>query len=326
MFKSGLHGFGLVMLLHLAMMMPLLACPACYLTPDQINDVLKDEAPKPPAPAALPPAPAPPQSIWENISQRLEQIQKETGQRISVELNRLKSRDSSWGLVWALALGFAYGALHALGPGHGKILILSYFAGQNARPRDGMIMGAQIAIFHVLSAVLAVLATEIFFQAATGNKASDFYAVRMISYALIAGCGAVMIREALAQRPHSCSHDNGAATCGHHHHSGDDRPTSRKQTLLSLAVGGVPCTGAVLVLAFSLANDLLFDGLMIVTFISLGMAMTLSMLGLAAIWSGTGLRARLSPEQGWRLTGTWLRAAGGVMIALFGLSLMLTAS
>ena len=238
----------------------------------------------------------------------------------------MKSRESSWGLVWALALGFAYGAFHALGPGHGKILILSYFAGQNARPRDGMIMGAQIAIFHVLSAVLAVLATEVLFQAATGNKASDFYAVRMISYALISACGAIMIREALMQRPHFCSHDHGMAACDHHHHAGDKMQGSRKQTLLSMAVGGVPCTGAVLVLAFALANDLLFDGLMIVTFISLGMAMTLSMLGLAAIWSGTALRARLSPEQGSRLTGTWLRAAGGVMITLFGLSLMLTAS
>ena len=67
MFKWGLIACGLVMLLQFAMTAPVQACPACYLTPDQINDVLKDETP---APAAQPPAPPVPKSFWENISQR----------------------------------------------------------------------------------------------------------------------------------------------------------------------------------------------------------------------------------------------------------------
>ena len=52
-----------------------------------------------------------------------------------------------------LAFAFLYGVLHTLGPGHGKVVVVSYFVSRDARLWRGVLMGVQIAVTHVLSAV-----------------------------------------------------------------------------------------------------------------------------------------------------------------------------
>ncbi|MEO0886643.1 MAG: DUF3299 domain-containing protein [Cyanobacteria bacterium J06648_10] len=52
---------------------------------------------------------------------------------------------------------------------------------------------------------------------------------------------------------------------------------------LSLAVGAVPCSGALIVLLYGLANDLLWPSIAMVISISVGMAFTLAWIGMVAI-------------------------------------------
>ena len=52
---------------------------------------------------------------------------------------------------------------------------------------------------------------------------------------------------------------------------------------LALAVGAVPCSGALLVLLYGLANDMLWQSVMMVMAISVGMALTLAWIGITAI-------------------------------------------
>jgi nickel/cobalt transporter (NicO) family protein len=47
-------------------------------------------------------------------------------------------------------------------------------------------------------------------------------------------------------------------------------------------VGLVPCTGAVLILLYAIANDILFAGVLLVVAIA-GMAITMSMLGILSV-------------------------------------------
>ncbi len=301
-----------------------LACAACYLLPDQLNQSFTQE--NPPAPEQQQVLPAPviaPASFYERVMFQLDQIQRESGQRITAELNRLKSRDGASSLVWALVMGLAYGALHALGPGHGKVLVLSYFVGKNARPREGMVMGAQIAVFHVMSAVVAVVATEFMTRALTGAAPSDYHWLRLISYGLIAVCGAYMTVGALRRRSIQC------AGCAHGHDHGHHQVATEGGTqprlALSAAIGSIPCTGAILVLAFGLANDLVIQAIAIVAAISTGMALTLSAMGIAAIYSSTALEKRIDQSVRNHWASLVLRAIGGAIITLFGLGLMVAA-
>jgi ABC-type nickel/cobalt efflux system permease component RcnA len=338
-FKLIIAPFSLIRGLVLAAMLlagaiythPARACAACYLTPDQLNQSFTQENPA--AEPAPPPVQAPvqvparaPDNLYDWLAFQLDQVQRDTGQRISLELNRLKSREGAGGLIWALAMGFAYGAFHALGPGHGKVLVLSYFVGKNARPRDGMIMGAQIAVFHVLSAIIAVGATEILTRLASGAAPADYHWLRQISYGLIAVCGAYMTMQALRRQPDAC------AQCDHdrHHHHGHthahDQSHNRQRLTLSAAIGSVPCTGAILVLAFALANDLVVEGIAIVAAISAGMALTLAAMGLIAIYSSNKVQQRIAAPDARHWLVTCLRAIGGGVITLFGLGLMVTAA
>ena len=52
---------------------------------------------------------------------------------------------------------------------------------------------------------------------------------------------------------------------------------------MSVSVGLVPCTGALLIMLFALANDMVVTGTMMVGAIAVGMAVTMSILGLLGI-------------------------------------------
>ncbi len=108
----------------------------------------------------------------------------------------------------------------------------------------------------------------------------------------------------------------------HHHHEGcgcahPAEPAKGVSGLLSLAVGAVPCTGALIVLLFGLANDLLWPSITLVIAISLGMALALSGVGVAAILGRRFLDRRMGDDESrQQRTATILRigAAAGVFL------------
>ena len=53
--------------------------------------------------------------------------------------------------------------------------------------------------------------------------------------------------------------------------------------MLALLAGLVPCTGAILIMLFALANGIVVAGVLMVIAISAGMALTMAAIGVAAI-------------------------------------------
>ena len=82
----------------------------------------------------------------------------------------------------------------------------------------------------------------------------------------------------------------------------------------------VPCSGAMILLLFSLANGLLLVGLLATFAITLGMALTLIALGFAAV----ALRIRFVDRAGHPWVQRGMTIAGGLLVAAIGL-LMLSA-
>jgi ABC-type nickel/cobalt efflux system permease component RcnA len=58
----------------------------------------------------------------------------------------------------AVCAAVLFGAIHALMPGHGKTVLVSYHLGQPGKLRDGLTNGAILAVTHVGLAVVLVLA------------------------------------------------------------------------------------------------------------------------------------------------------------------------
>jgi ABC-type nickel/cobalt efflux system permease component RcnA len=63
-----------------------------------------------------------------------------------------------WAVMAAMAAAILFGAVHALMPGHGKIVLISYHLGQPSSPTAAFTNGAILALMHVGLAVALVLA------------------------------------------------------------------------------------------------------------------------------------------------------------------------
>lgn len=83
--------------------------------------------------------------------------------------------------------------------------------------------------------------------------------------------------------------------------------------LLTVA-GAVPCSGAMILLLFSLANGLLLVGLLGAFAISIGMALTLIVVGFTAVV----LRKRFVDEAGHGWLQRGMTIAGGLLVAVVG--------
>ncbi len=220
----------------------------------------------------------------------------ETQRKVNRALNQsmadLKTGSPQAILIGA-ALCFLYGVFHAAGPGHGKVITMSYFLSSDAKPWRGVLMGAQIALTHVGGAILLAVIATVAMQGAASPSVEDLRWVKLLSYAAVTGIGLWLLQDRLRGGTGECTLDHGhhhddhghahAPGCGHHHHHAHDHghdKSTRGGLMAALVAGAVPCTGAVLVLIFCIANGMPLLGLMLVLLIGAGMAATLAGFGL----------------------------------------------
>jgi nickel/cobalt transporter (NicO) family protein len=147
---------------------------------------------------------------------------------------------------------------------------LTRFLSREARIGRGLLMGLQIAIFHVLSAMVVVALADLLLRQAFGGPPAEVAGVRLASYGLIGLIGMVMLGQAARRswlRRHGvevsyacCDHGSGPHG---HHHARSEAGARAKEGALSLGVGLVPCTGAVLILLYALANGILLAGVLL---------------------------------------------------------------
>jgi len=233
----------------------------------------------------------------------------------------LRAGGSSNAFWFAMLVAFGYGLVHTLGPGHGKAVVISYFVGAGGSFRKGVSMGVIIAVCHVFSSIIVVLLADFAVRQATGQAPSDYRMIRLGSYALVVVIGAVMLRNAIRSFR---SREDGHSDHDHHHHDClacaalEKRKDAGKW--LALAVGSVPCTGALLVLLFGLANDLLMEAILMVAAISAGMAIAMSCIGILAIIGRRAVFRRMkgdNPNRDVRIASVF-RIAGACLVLLIG--------
>jgi ABC-type uncharacterized transport system substrate-binding protein len=190
------------------------------------------------------------------------------------------------------------------------------FLGNAARPAHGLLMALWIALSHVLGAVVVAFLAHWLLRQITMSPIEQNHWIRMISFGAIALIGAWMLtgewRRLRTGKPaaHACAHDH--HDHGHHHHHGHG---ARHRGLLAIAAGFVPCSGAILILTFAIANGILVSGLVTVVAIALGMALTLGGLGLASMLVRHQVVFRMAGRGG---ATRWLGLIGPLLILVIG--------
>lgn len=225
------------------------------------------------------------------------EYQRRIQHTLSVSLREIQSGSGSVAL-WTLAtVCFGYGVVHTLGPGHGKAVVVAYFL-DSSRPRawiEGVFAGSWIAFTHTLAALL--LAGVLKLSATVGllGALREVRNVEMFSYVLILLIGFWRLWAGITGRVHEHhhghghGHDHGHAHGHHHHHDDDhhhhqdDKQRTLAGWLLLTAAGIAPCAGALIVILLAVALDVIWAGVVGVIAIALGMAITLSTIGIASM-------------------------------------------
>ena len=279
--------------------------------------------------------------------------QSEFYREMSATIRAAKSDGSA---VWTLlAISFAYGIFHAAGPGHGKAVISSYLVANRETARRGIALAFASALLQALVAVVVVGICAWLLNATAKTMCSAEKAIEIASYALIAAFGARLVwtkgggfMRALQAKPEpamAAAHDHHGHDHAHGHHDHHDHdhvhdehcghshgptpdqlagPGGWQRGLGAIfAVGLRPCSGAILVLVFALAQGLFWAGIAATFVMGLGTAITVATIAVLAV-SARGLAQRLSGGSDGRGTlvmrGIEFGAAG--LVLLFGIGLL----
>ena len=261
--------------------------------------------------------------LFERATDVLVDFQRRANAEVALHMNAIERGEDFGAFLLALAVAFAYGAVHAFGPGHGKFVVVSYFLGREARVMRGVVMAVQIAIVHVIAAIVIVWLADLVLRGGFGLGLADVPGVRAASFLIIVGIGLYMlyraVRASLGRRTHGHGHDHGHAH--HHDHSHDHSHAGRAEGgILALAAGMVPCPGAVLIMLYAVANDMIVPGTLLVAAMSLGIGSSICVLGVGAILARqAALRVVERSGGGASTLRHGMNYAGAALVTLVGL-------
>ena len=281
--------------------------------------------------------------------------QSEFYRQMSATIRAAKSDGSA---VWTLLfISFAYGIFHAAGPGHGKAVIASYLVANRETARRGIALSFASALMQSLVAILIVGVSAWVLNATAKTMCKAEGVIEIASYALIAlfGLRLVWVKgrtfihalqaaqpvPAIAGVPHD--HHDHHDPHGHDHAHGHDHvhdehcghshgPTPselagpggwRRGFAAILTVGIRPCSGAILVLVFALAQGLFWAGIAATFLMGLGTAITVAAIAVVAV-SAKDVAARLSAgrDGGGALFMRGIEFAAAGVVLLFGAGLL----
>ena len=233
--------------------------------------------------------------------------------------------------------------LHALGPGHGKIVITTWLATHPSKLKSsiGLTLASSLLQGGVAIALVVVVLSLLQLPARQLHMSSFW--LEKGSYALVGVLGLILCWRALkklrallqkpkfkAFTPHHVHHEN--CGCGHQHlptqeqlQNGDDW---RARLMIVLSMGMRPCSGAIMVLLFSKVTGVFGWGMLSALAMAAGTSLTISSLALL-VHSFRQLAVKLRGNNTpvlWRQVGwTTLALAGGVILLVAAVTMWMSA-
>lgn len=188
---------------------------------------------------------------------------------VSSNLRGLENGDSLSGLFIILGIAFAYGVIHAAGPGHGKALVGFYFLKQGGSMKRAFKMGYLIAIVHATSAlILTFFVYYIIEKLFTKTFHNIAHTSMLISAILIITVGLYLVYEAYKHRKEV-----------------DEKihVKNRSDVAVAFSAGIVPCPGVMTITLFAISLGHYLVGIATALVMSIGMGLTISLAGIFSV-------------------------------------------
>lgn len=252
-------------------------------------------------------------------------------------------RGGEAGAFWVLmGVCFAYGFFHAVGPGHGKVLIGGYGMGRKVPVMRLSVIGFLASMGQAVTAVLLVYAgvwllnlTRDAMIGVTENIMAP------ASYGAIALIGIWLVwrglRKLTRKPAHSHGHEHGhehdhhghdaaCAECGHKHGPSVEEVNNIRTLREAVGlIGGIairPCTGALFVLIITWQMGIGMAGIAAAFAMALGTATVTVAVGIAAVGLRGGLLGGLAGSQAATKVVPVVEIAAGVVIAALASGLL----
>ncbi len=223
---------------------------------------------------------------------------------LTAALKALKEGGAFW---WLGGISFLYGIVHAAGPGHGKVVISSYLVANESRLRRGVAIAFIAAFAQAVVAIGIIGLLAVVLNMTSMAISGTAKAFELGSFALVAALGVYLLMRkgraawalfGAAAHVHRHGHHHGgragsasgemsppaSAPC-HHSHAlpADTRPGLSGAAAAVLSVGIRPCSGALVVLVFALAQGVFWAGIASTFLMALGTAITVAALAALAV-------------------------------------------
>jgi ABC-type nickel/cobalt efflux system permease component RcnA len=279
---------------------------------------------------------------WPQVMMKSILWQREVNQQMSSLLKAVAADPAKAGGS-LLIFSFLYGVLHALGPGHGKIVITTWLATHPSKLKSSIGLTLASSLLQgMVAIVLMVVVLTLLKLPARQLHLSSFW-LEKGSYALVGVLGLLLSWRALKKlrmlmrkptfktfTPHHVH--NAQCGCGHQHlptqaqlQSGEDW---RARLMIILSMGMRPCSGAIMVLLFSKVIGVFSWGVISALAMAAGTSLTITSLALL-VHSFRQLAVKLSGNATpvlWKQVGwTALALAGGIVLLVAAVTLWISA-
>jgi len=175
------------------------------------------------------------------------------------ELKNMSADPSLWTVSVTLATAALFGFAHALMPGHGKAVMVSYFLGRPSGALRSIGTSAILVVTHVGSAVILVLAGFQLLQRTLGG-AGRSPALEVASGSLVILIGLWLL---LARR--------------------QDHSSTRDGRVLAFFTGLVPCPLTTFLMVYASVNGIVLAALALVFGMAVGMLTAIALFAIAAV-------------------------------------------
>ena len=206
-----------------------------------------------------------------------ENLLKSSINEIKSLFESIKDENNPLTYIFLLFFAYIYGAIHALGPGHGKTLVGSYFLSNERSYSKALFISLAIGVVHTFSAFFLTLIIYYIVDTFLAQFIDEsIYYTTKISALIIIAIALYLIykkykayKEIQKKPAFSFSVKPHVSTCSCSSCKVDNNSTDMA---LIISAGIIPCPGTVTIFIFSLSLGLYYAGFLSALVMSLGMS------------------------------------------------------